>query len=665
MNMYGKFYIGLAMIFMASANADAQSVCECSPETFSEGDTVTLRYRPELSFLEGDIRGVYYSWEDYRWRAEDMTLEKDENGTLVTRFVIPGQASLIVWKFYDRDTVDVGGPGFGYAKYVLDANGRNKPSANIGWGLLRGRNTQDLAGIPSLQKAGFDRKDDEVIRMWINYELRDWPQELDNVFWYATMAMSRDTTVSKENMKAILRNILDQDKADSGLDEEQLMKAHQLVSSVIPDSTMKTEIENKLAERYPDGEFFREKAARELFMSGNDEGFDDRFREFIKRFPPEKFRDSFIEDGMFEHYYSNLFRMYIYGAIIGRNDYSRLTEYLGASPRGNLATYFWHIIQIPYMRGDASAEKLYPYAEMIYDEMISRPRTKAEMVWSPDEWKDLFYSTNRQACLDYSKILEETGRHAHAMALADTLSGYFGTGDAGFNDYYTRLLSKNGRENEALARIKAAIADNQATPEMLGVLKEEYLKNGGDESGFDGYVEDMKSDAVMQAQKAALISSMINVPAELFSMERLEGGTVDMKDLKGHIIVLDFWATWCGPCKAAMPGMQMAADRYKDDPDIEFFFISTMETRKDYVQVIKDFIEEKGYDFQVLLDNPDEKGRRQAVYSHYAKQFHFSGIPQKMIIDGEGNVRWIATGYHGSPTALADEISIIIEEIRK
>ena len=286
MNMYGKFYIGLAMIFMASANADAQSVCECSPETFSEGDTVTLRYRPELSFLEGDIRGVYYSWEDYRWRAEDMTLEKDENGTLVTRFVIPGQASLIVWKFYDRDTVDVGGPGFGYAKYVLDANGRNKPSANIGWGLLRGEHTQQLAGIPSLENAGFEKKDDEVIRMWINYELRDYPQELKNVFWFATMALSSDGQESKDNMKAIVRTLIENDGKGDKIDEEQLLKAHHLVSSVLPDSTMRIEIEKKFAERYPDGEFFREKAAREMFMTAKDESFDEKFRNFLNRFPP-------------------------------------------------------------------------------------------------------------------------------------------------------------------------------------------------------------------------------------------------------------------------------------------------------------------------------------------------------------------------------------------
>lgn len=157
----------------------------------------------------------------------------------------------------------------------------------------------------------------------------------------------------------------------------------------------------KIAERYPDGEFFREKAARELFMTnGKDEGFDEKFKAYTDRFPPEKFADSFVEDNMFEHYNSNIFRMYIYNSIIGKSDYSRLVECLGTSPRGNLATYFWHLIQIPYKRGDVPAGQLYPYAKMIYSEMQSRPRTKKEMVWSPREWRDMFYSTNRNAMDD-------------------------------------------------------------------------------------------------------------------------------------------------------------------------------------------------------------------------------------------------------------------------
>ena len=201
--------------------------------------------------------------------------------------------------------------------------------------------------------------------MWINYELRDYPQELKNVFWFATMALTSDGQESKDNMKAIVRTLIENDGKGDKLDEEQLLKAHHLVSSVLPDSTMRIEIEKKIAERYPDGEFFREKAARELFMTAKDESFDEKFRNFLNRFPPEKFRDTFVVDNMFDHYYSNLFRIYVYSPIIENNDYSRLVECIGTSPRVNLATYFWHIIQIPYMRGDVPTDKLYPYATMI------------------------------------------------------------------------------------------------------------------------------------------------------------------------------------------------------------------------------------------------------------------------------------------------------------
>lgn len=661
---FKKLYFVFAALCATVSSAYSQEICKVTPEYFKEGTDVTVIYNPEEYFGDGHVNGVYYCWRDYHWEASDMVLTRQDDGKLKAEFTIPEKTALVVWKFYDRDTVDIGGPYFTYAKFVLTKDGRNMPSANIGWAFLRGENTQDLAGIPSLAEVEFEKKDNEVVRMWINNELRANPGEIGNVFWFATRLMCRDSTASRENMKNIIRNLINSDMS-ADLDEEQLMKAHKLVSTVLPDSTMKSEIEELLAERYPQGEFFREKEAKELFMSDKTDGFDNRFREFIAKYPPENFENAFVEDDMFEHYYSNLFRIYVYSAITENKDYSRVEECLKISPRGNLATYFWHLVQIPFDRGDVSARDIYPLAKMLYEEMFTRPQTEEEKVWSPEEWKIKLYKDNRIALLDYARILDGAGQSAHAMLLMDTLYTYFGSSDADFNDFYVKMLNDNGRNIQALDIIKDAVGSNQATPEMLDILKEEYVREGNDAASFDAYVNSLKSKEILEAQKEELIASMIDVPTRLFKLESVKGKKVNMASLKGHILVLDFWATWCGPCKAAMPGMQMAVDRYKDDPEVDFFFISTMETRKDFIKVIKDFIAEKGYDFNVLIDNPDENGVRQAVYQYYAKQFTFSGIPQKMIIDGEGNVRWIATGYLGSPSALADEISIIIEEIRK
>ena len=57
----------LAAAITAGIDALAQEVCTFEPEYLHEGDTVTLGYDPEASFLKGEIEGVYYFWRDYRW----------------------------------------------------------------------------------------------------------------------------------------------------------------------------------------------------------------------------------------------------------------------------------------------------------------------------------------------------------------------------------------------------------------------------------------------------------------------------------------------------------------------------------------------------------------------------------------------------------------------
>jgi thiol-disulfide isomerase/thioredoxin len=269
------------------------------------------------------------------------------------------------------------------------------------------------------------------------------------------------------------------------------------------------------------------------------------------------------------------------------------------------------------------------------------------------EWKDQRSSTLAE-CLDtQGSLLLGLNRAEEAdKALEEAVSLTRGRTPE-IDEHYAVALSMAAEPKTVLDRIAPLVKDGNATARMKDILKSAYVKDKGGETGWDAYLSGLET-AAREKLRAELVRQMLDLPAAPFSLNDLEGKPVSLESLKGKVVILDFWATWCGPCQAAFPGMKTYVEKVKDDPKVAVLFINSWERAQDKKKNAQDFLASNGYPFRVLLDDKD------AVIDAYK----VDGIPTKFVIDGKGRVRFKSVGYMGSPDKLVDELSLMVDMIR-
>jgi peroxiredoxin len=120
-----------------------------------------------------------------------------------------------------------------------------------------------------------------------------------------------------------------------------------------------------------------------------------------------------------------------------------------------------------------------------------------------------------------------------------------------------------------------------------------------------------------------------NHPAPDLTLPQLDGTQLTLRDLRGQVVLINIWATWCPPCRAEMPAIQQAYAEYRD----RGFIVLAVNQRED-ATAITPFLEQHGLTFPILLDRAGQAG---ATYQA-------SALPPSFFVDRRGVIRAVYRG---------------------
>jgi peroxiredoxin len=137
-------------------------------------------------------------------------------------------------------------------------------------------------------------------------------------------------------------------------------------------------------------------------------------------------------------------------------------------------------------------------------------------------------------------------------------------------------------------------------------------------------------------------------PAPAFSLSALDGSQATLAQYKGQVVMVNFWATWCGPCQQEMPLLDQMYKKYKPAG----FTLIGVNVDKE-APPVKELLARKPVSFPVMLDPANQ----------VSKAYHVDEMPSSVIIDRKGEIRYIHRGYKpGDENDYQDRIRQLIRE---
>jgi thiol-disulfide isomerase/thioredoxin len=309
------------------------------------------------------------------------------------------------------------------------------------------------------------------------------------------------------------------------------------------------------------------------------------------------------------------------------------------------------------LAGDANdtSQRALKYARR-FEELVTQMRSEAPQSRNGAQWQDDIDRGMGRSLVFQARATGNLGKPDEAIALARRAYETYPTAESARE--IARWLSRTGREAEAVRHLADAFtivdprnADTDRARDRAR-MGEFYRKLNGSEKGLGDLVLEAydRTNALLAERRLKLRQADPNSdpskPME-FTLSGLSGDKLNLAELKGKVIVFDFWATWCGPCRVQHPLYEKVKQRFRNNPDVVFLSVNTDEDR----ELVEPFLKDNGWNVTPYFEDG------------LSRAFKVSSIPTTIVVDKGGEVFSRLNGF--LPDRFVDMLTERIQDALK
>lgn len=612
----------LLLILTTAASADNFLF---KPEKPKQGETITVTFDAAGTALADMEKVTMYVYSFAADLISTQSFEmKNEEGKWMADFTPAEKSFGVAVKFINGEAI-VNNKGAGYFIGFYNEAGDILPGYKAGmanainnWGVYYLDLDRDMEKAINLFEEDFKTNPaikNEFLGAYLPVVNRVRVEQKDSII---TASLEEFAKTSNDNEK----------------DLTQLLTGY----AVIKNQEKADEYKAKIEEKYPQCDFLANIKIGELYNEKDLSKKEELLKTFAENFPSSKML-------------STAYTVYI-NALRNAGEFNKAKDFIAAH-KNDIQPYTFYSLadkMFDAEKPDLAAVKVITElgVEKSKSELINptveQPNYQSKSDWDTD--RKYILGLNLYA---FGKVLYKEGNKEEAKAALEDAVEFTSNEEADVNELYAQTLLETGSADKAMRILSSAIKGGKGNDEMKELLKEAYVWVNENDNGFDAYLKEL-DDTAKEKMTAELKKQMKNDPAPEFTLTDTDGKTVSLADYNGKIVILDFWATWCGPCKQSFPGMQKAVNKYADNDNVKFLFVNTWERVDNKLENAQNFIKQNSYTFRVLMDDKNE----------VITKYKVSGIPTKFIIGKDGNIKFVAVGFSGNADQMVDEISTMI-----